>query len=350
MDNRQERTLAWGIIGTGKIAGTFAEGLKLSQTGGLAGIASRSASSAERFGDQYGVPRRYASYQAMLDDQTIEAVYISLPNHMHAEWTIKCAQAGKAILCEKPFTTNYAEAEQAIAAVKKHGVFMMEAFMYRCHPQMARLAQIIRDGAVGEVRLIQSHFGYNMGGLQKNIRQQNDAAGGGIMDIGCYAASLARLVAGAAQGKDFADPLSLRAFAHIGSVTRVDEWSTAVAAFPGDILANMTIGIQVRVDHTLRVWGSAGHIFVPNPWFPSFHRGGAEPNARILVYRDNAEQPEEIVVPGENPYTMEADIVARYREQKQAPAPCMTWDDSLGNMRTLDMWRKEVGLVFDVEK
>ena len=154
------------------------------------------------------MPKRYQGYDALLADPAIDAVYISLPNHLHAEWTIRCAEAGKHILCEKPLTVNYQEAVPVIEAVRKHDVFMMEAFMYRCHPQTARLAELIRSGAIGQVRVIQAHFSYNMHGPQNNIRQQNAAAGGGIMDVGCYTASMSRLIAGAATGQAFADPIA----------------------------------------------------------------------------------------------------------------------------------------------
>ena len=198
------------------------------------------------------------------------------------------------------------------------------------------------------MRVIQAHFSFNMHGLHaENIRQQNAAAGGGIMDVGCYCASMARLVAGAALGQDFADPLEVKGCGHIGAGNRVDEWAAATLRFPGDIVANLTCGIQVSTECTLRIWGSEGHIVVPNPWFP-----GAEDN-EILVYHDGQQEPERVLVAGGTGlYTIEADTVARclQKQEKQAPAPCMTWADSLGNMATLDRWRQEIGLVFDMEK
>jgi len=353
--------VSWGILGTGKIAGTFARGLQASKTGKLLAVGSRSAESAARFGDQFAVPRRYASYEGLLADPQVDCIYISLPNHLHARWTVRCAEAGKHILCEKPLATNAAEAMTAIEAVRANNVFLMEAFMYRCHPQTARLAELVRSGAIGEVRLIEAHFSYNMNGPQANIRQQNEASGGGIMDVGCYCMSMARLIAGAANGHAFADPITtsdgyrtqvaVKGYAHIGEQSRVDEWASAVVTFPGDIVANLTCGLQVRVDQTLSVWGSTGHIVVPNPWFPGDERYGGDQGARILIYHDGTPQPTEEIVPGGRPlYTIEADTVAAHIHDRQAPSPCMTWADSMGNMRGLDAWRKEVGLVFDAEK
>jgi predicted dehydrogenase len=351
------RPVSWGILGTGMIAGVFARGLAASTTGSLRGVASRNIESAHRFADEFAVPQRYQGYEALLADPAIDAVYISLPNHLHAEWTTRCAEAGKHILCEKPLTVNDEEAETVIEAVRKHDVFMMEAFMYRCHPQTARLAELIRSGAIGRVRVIQAHFSYNMHGPRDNIRQQNAAAGGGIMDVGCYTASMARLIAGAATGREFADPidtssgLALTGFAHIGQRSRIDEWATAAVLFPGDIVANLTCGIQVQVDMALRIWGSEGHIVVPNPWFPDHIRPDSDGSTHILVYRDGETAPQDIESPAGLPlYAIEADTVARHIAHRQAPSPCMTWDDSLSNMRMLDAWRRAIGLVFDVEK
>ncbi|MBI3958681.1 MAG: aldo/keto reductase [Chloroflexi bacterium] len=354
-------SLSWGILGTGRIARTFAAALRVSNTGRLTAVGSRSQASADAFAQEYGVPRAYASYDDLLADPDVDAVYISLPNHLHARWTVRCAEAGKHILCEKPLATNYPEAMTALEAVRRHDVFLMEAFMYRCHPQTARLVELIRQNAIGQVRVIQTHFSYNLGGMQENIRLQSAAAGGGIMDVGCYCTSMARLIAGAAVGQDFADPLvtndgyrnemAVQGYAHIGGESRVDEWAVATVKFPGDIVATLTCGTQARVDSALRIWGSAGHIIAPNPWFPGEERFGGDEGAHILLYRDGQPQPEKIETPGGAPlYTIEADTVARHLQARQAPAPCMTWADSLGNMRTLDAWRRQIGLVFDVEQ
>ena len=336
--------LRWGILGAGGIAKTFAKALRSSETGELLAIGSRNQEKADRFGNEFDIPRRYSSYEALLADPDVQAVYIALPNHLHALWTIRCAEARKHILCEKPLATNYAEAMTAIEAARYHDVFLMEAFMYRCHPQTARLVQLIREGAIGDVRLIQAHFSFNMQGPRDNIRQQNAAAGGGIMDVGCYCASMARLVAGAATGKPVAEPTEVEGLAHVGEGSRVDEWATAALGFPGDILANLVCGIQLSVDPALRIWGSEGHIIVPNPWFPQ------ESSNEILIFRDGEPEPETLQVEGgAQLYAIEADTVARHLSDRQGPPPCMTWEDSLGNMRTLDRWRKKIGLVFDNE-
>lgn len=332
------QSLKWGILGTGKIARTLAKAIHESETGTLVAIGSRTQEAADSFGAEFAIPKRYPTYAAMLADPDVEAVYISLPNHLHAEWTVRCAEAGKHILCEKPFTVNRAEAPPVIEAVKQHDVFLMEAFMYRCHPQTAKLKQLIAAGAIGEVRLIQSNFCYNMGPKYENIRLSNPAAGGGIMDVGCYTASMARLIAET-------EPEEVVGVAHIGPISRVDEQATASLRFPGGIVANLACATQVTADSELRVWGSEGSIRVPNPWFPG------ESGNKILLHKPGESAPTEIIVEGgAGLYAIEVDTVARYLDARQAPSPCMTWDDTLGNMAVLDRWRQAVGLVFDVEK
>lgn len=334
--------LRWGIIGTGGIARRLAEAIGQSRTGTLVGVGSRRQETADAFGDEFGIPNRFASYDGLIDDPEVDVVYNSLPNHLHAEWTIRCAVAGKHILCEKPLATNLPQTEAMIQAVRDRDVFLMEAFMYRCHPQIARMVELIRDGAIGEVRIIQAEFAYDQGVRLDNIRQQNESAGGGIMDVGCYTLSMARLVAGAATGQEVAEPVELHGCAHIGPQSRVDEWATATLRFPGDILANLACGSRCAMKHGTRVWGSDGHLELPNPWFAQ--------DGRILLTRKGADT-ETITVPSELPlYATEVDTVASHLDARQAPAPCMTWADSLGQQRALDRWRESVGLVFDEER
>ncbi|MBT4820840.1 MAG: Gfo/Idh/MocA family oxidoreductase, partial [Lentisphaerae bacterium] len=338
-------TTKWAILGTGMIARTFAGALAKSETGDLIAVGSRALASSNAFGKEFGVPRCYPTYEHVLADPDIDAVYISLPNHLHLEWGVRCAKAKKHILCEKPLTLNHSEAISLINAVRSNGVFMMESFMYRCHPQTAKTVELIREGAIGDVRIIQAEFGYNMSGRAgdpyENIRLRNDVGGGSIMDVGCYAVSACRLMAGAALQRDGTlEPEEIRGLAHIGDRGRVDEWALAVLRFPNDILANVTVGSLVAVGTVFRAWGSEGFLEVPNPWFP----GRAKEHETIVLQRTGKER-EEIKVPACNGllYTLEADILARHKQDGQAPSPCMTWNDSLGNMRTLDRWRESIG-------
>lgn len=325
--------LRWGILGAGKFAGTFAQGIQASQTGELVAIGSRTQEGAEKFGEEFGVPRRHSSYRSLVDDPNVDVVHISLPNNLHAEWAIECAKAGKHILCEKPFTVNHEEAVDTLNEIGKYDVFFMEAFMYRCHPQTAKICELIDSGAIGEVRLIQTNFSYNMGAKYENIRMRHDVAGGGIMDVGCYTMSMTRLVANA-------EPIEIKGTGHIGDISKVDEQATASLKFPNGTVANLCCGTQVSVDSELRIWGSLGHIRVPNPWFPT------EGENKIHLHR-SGHDPETVVVVGGLPlYAIETDTVAKYLAERQAPRPCMTREDTLGNMKALDAWRAEIGLKF----
>ena len=210
-------SLGWGIIGPGSIAKAFADALPHSRTGRLVAIATRDPGRpglAERFPGA----RIHAGYEAMLGDPEVEAIYIATPHPAHAEWAIKAAEAGKHVLCEKPIAVSAAEAEAMVAAARRAGTFLGEAFMYRLHPMTAKIVDLVKAQAMGELRLIRSSIGFNMTFDPASRLFANDTAGGAILDVGCYPVSMARLIAGAAAGKPFLDPVKV----------------SGVAAFPRD--------------------------------------------------------------------------------------------------------------------
>jgi predicted dehydrogenase/aryl-alcohol dehydrogenase-like predicted oxidoreductase len=339
--------LRWGILATGAIAKTFGRQLTQSKTGTLVAVGSRSQESADAFGDEFKVPHRYGSYQGVLDDEEVQAVYVSPPHPMHAECAIKTAEAGKHILCEKPIGMNHAEAMAIIEAAHRNDVFLMEAFMYRCHPQTRTLVELIRDKVIGDVKVIHATFSFRTAFNPESRLLKNALGGGGILDVGCYTASMSRLVAGVATGKDFAEPIELNACGHLGEITRTDEYAIASLRFPGDILAQLSSGVQVQQECVVRIYGTEGYIFTPSPWIPAREPG----ETKIIVHRHGEEKPREITIKTERGlYAIEADVVAENIERRQAPAPAMSWDDTLGNMKTLDMWREAIGLVYDLEK
>ncbi|MGO8705099.1 MAG: aldo/keto reductase [Candidatus Brocadiia bacterium] len=339
--------LAWGILGTGAIARTFAKAVAESEAGRLVAVGSRSKETAEAFAAQFGIPRRHASYEELLADPQVQAVYIATPHPMHAEWTIKAAEAGKHILCEKPLALNYPEAMASVEAARRHDVFLMEAFMYRCHPQTARLVELIRSKAIGEVCVIHAAFSFAGPTNEEARLLKNALGGGGILDVGCYCVSIARLVAGAALGKDFAEPVELTGCGKLNAATGADEWAIAALKFPGGIVAELSTGVRVTQENVVRIDGSEGSIFLPDPFVPARNGG----TARILVRKRGPAEPQEIAVQCPRPlYSIEADTVAAHIAERQAPSPAMTWEDSLGNMKSLDRWRQAVGVVYDAEK
>ncbi len=333
--------LRWGIIAAGGIAKLFAKGLARTDTGDLLAVASRSKNNAKAFAKEFGVKRAYEGYAKLLGDKDVDAVYIATPHPMHAKWCIKAAEAGKHILCEKPLTMNRWEAEAVIEAAREHDVFLMEAFMYRCHPQTHRIVELIRDGAIGQVRIIQASFGFDASSHPDTHRIfANELGGGGILDVGCYAVSMSRLVAGAATGKPFADPIDVTGAGHIGE-TGVDDWAVGTLQFDHDIVAQVRTAARVGLDNDVHIYGSEGSIHVPLPWFASREPGVSE----IVVNGKKVE-----IKTDKELYEIEADTVAANIDRREAPSPAMSWADTLGNMATLDRWREAIGLRYESEK
>ena len=296
--------LNWGVIGAGTIARVFCNGMRFSRTGRIAAVASRSRERANAFADPFAIAKRFDRYEALLADDEIDAVYISTIHPAHAEWAIKAAEAGKHLLVEKPIGMNHLEAAAMIDAAAAHDVFLMEAFMYRCHPQTQRLAELVREGAIGEVRLIRAVFSYQGRFAPESRTFGNALGGGGILDIGCYTASAARLIAGAAAGEPFLEPHLVKGCAQLGP-TGVDHYAAATLQFDNGIIAELITGVECRVPSQLAVYGSDGILEVPEPWTPcSPCRHAAEPlppdttfpPGRILLTRAGDSEPETIAV------------------------------------------------------
>lgn len=332
MDNK----LNWGIIGTGGIAHRFANSLTESKAGCLSAVGSRSESGALNFVKKHPC-RAHGSYEELLADPEVEAVYISTPHPMHAEWAIKAADAGKHILCEKPLAMSHAEAVNMIEAARKNDVFLMEAFMYRCHPQTAMLKDLIRSGKIGRVQLIRATFSFSANFDLKSRLFARELGGGGILDVGCYCTSISRLIAGTAAGKDFVEPIEINGTGEIGLESGVDEYAVASLKFQGGILAQIACGVRLNLENNVRITGTEGSILIPNPWTI----GGDSGFMKIIVFK--AGIPEELIVEStKSVYAIEADHVAENISARQAPA--MSWNDSLGNMKTLEAWRAAVGV------
>lgn len=334
--------LNWGILGTGSVASTFAEHVQGSRTGKLVAVGSRSQESADAFADKFDIPTRHASYDALLADPDVQAIYIATPHPMHAEWAVRIAEAGKHVLCEKPITLNASDTATVIEAAKRNNVILMEAFMYRCHPQTAKLVELLRQNVVGQVRMISATFAFNAGFNGESRLFKRELGGGGILDVGCYTTSMARLIAGVAQGENFAEPTEVVAVGHLNEAG-TDGWTAALLKFPGDIVAQVSTGVQWSGSNDVIVYGDKGRIEIPSPWFCDAGEG----NADIKVFGENAQ---EIEVRDERGlYAIEADTFAQAIEDGKIPHPAMSTEDSLGNMQTLDKWRAAIGLRYPQE-
>ncbi|GAA0922981.1 aldo/keto reductase [Kribbella koreensis] len=337
----QNSKLRWGILGTGNIASRFAGQIPASSTGELAAVGSRSQASADAFGDKYDIPHRHASYAELLADDTVDAVYIATPHPLHPEWAIKAAEAGKHVLCEKPLAINRSWAAAMIEAAIRNDVFLMEAFMYRCLPQTKLVAQLVRDGAVGKVHQIQASFGFQASFNAESRIFANELAGGGILDVGGYPVSYARLIAGAAIGAPYADPAAVTAVGQVGE-TGVDEWAVATLFFDSGMTAQVSTGVRLNDENRVRVLGSEGYLVIEDPWF-----GGDGKPTHVTLHKVG-EEPRDISAEPAFIYTAEADAVAAAIEARQAPE--MSWADTLGNLEVQDEWRKLIGQQYDSER
>lgn len=349
--------LNWGTIGAGGIARVFCNGMRFSKTGQMAAVASRSKERADRLANAFAIPKRYEGYEPLLADEEIDVVYVCTIHPAHAECVIKAAEAGKHILVEKPIGMNRVEAAAMIDAARANDVFLMEAFMYRCHPQTLKLAALVRDGAIGQVQMIRTVFSYGSGYDPTSRAYANELGGGGILDVGCYTASMTRLIAGAASGQPYLEPLQVKGCAKIGP-TGVDHYAAATLQFENGIIAEIITGISCQMPNQVSIYGTEGILSVPNPWLPSSPCRGAReplpldtvfPPAQINLQRHTAPEPEEIIIEVDRDlFTYEADAVGENIVHRQSPT--MSWQDTLGNMELLDRWRQEVGLVYEQDR
>ncbi len=267
------RKIEWGILTSGKIAHKFARALERSNTGRLCAVAGRNGEKAREFAREFGADRWYEGYDRLLTDPAVQAVYVATPHPLHGEWAIKALQAGKAVLCEKPLEVNLARVKKIIETARRKGVFLMEAFMYRCHPQTARLIEILKSGEIGEIRLIRATFGYHGKYDLTNIKLNRSTGGGAILDVGCYPISMSRLIAGVASGEPFAEPIETSGSAFISPESGVDEYAVGTLRFPRGVIAQVATAVQVDMDNRVTVFGSQGSLTVEKPWHCRRRRG-----------------------------------------------------------------------------
>jgi predicted dehydrogenase len=284
----------------------------------LRGIASRSRQRAEEAARDLGIPRAYGSYEELLADREIEAVYIPLPNHMHAEWVKKAADAGKHVLCEKPFAMNAREAEQAFAHAKSKGVLVMEAFMYRYHPQWKRAREIVKAGEIGDVQAVSTLFTYMLKD-PKNIRNILAAGGGGIPDIGCYAVSSARFLIGQ-------EPTRVISLVHRDPDLGTDVLASGILDF-GTTRSMFTVGTQTYPWQRVDALGSGGALSVLLPF-------NAYPDSPLQVSVTTSLGTREVYTPPTDQYVEMFEAFSRaVREGGSAPTPP---EDAVANMKVLD--------------
>ena len=336
-------TIRWGIIGPGAIANNFADGLAQSDSGRLTAIASRDPARRKSFGDKYAVPeaKRYADHAALLADTDIDAVYVSTPHPWHAELSIAALRAGKHVLCEKPAGMNAAEVTAVTEVAAQAGRFFMEAFMYRCHPQIARVLAIIASGEIGVPHHIKTHFGFNAP-YQPGSRLYDMALGGGaILDVGGYPVSLARLIAGASAGQPFANPVSVKGTG-VMAETGVDAVAYGLLTFANGFTAEVATACGRTMDNRAVISGPLGQLVIDDPWVPGRNAGPSDATIHITVGKETRS---EVLRDPRMLFAFEAELVSRAIASGalQAPHPAPSHADSIGNNEVLDKWRAELG-------
>lgn len=309
------RTLAWGLLGTARINRRVIPPLRVSPANRLRAVASRDAERAAAYAREWGIERAYGSYEELLEDGEIDAVYVPLPNHLHAEWSIRAARAGKHVLCEKPLALTVAEVDAMASAAREGGVVLTEAFMYRHHPQTLRVKQIVDEGAIGEPRFVRGSFTFPLT-RPDDVRWDPAMGGGSVWDLGCYPVSFTRFVLGA-------EPLEVTGHATLGP-TGIDETFAGQLVFPGGVLAQFDCGFRAPYRTLMEIVGGEGRILVPEPWVP----GSGEP-----LRLTRGEREEEVVVDGEDRYRLEIEDLADAALHGRPPRVSLA--ESRGNVATL---------------
>jgi D-xylose 1-dehydrogenase (NADP+, D-xylono-1,5-lactone-forming) len=304
----------WGILSTADINRLVIPPARESAKVDIVAVASREQGRAEEYARSWEIPRAYGSYEALLADDEMEAVYISLPNNLHTEWSIRALEAGKHVLCEKPMSRRAREVEEAFDASERAGRLLMEAFMSRHNPQTKRLQELVDEGAIGDLRVIRACFSYAMYDTQ-NIRLRTDVEGGSLMDVGCYCVNGSRLLGG--------EPEVVYGQQLIGP-SGTDWVFTGTMRFPGDVFALFDCGTALANRDELEAIGTEGSLFVDDPWHVDV--------PGIDLRRDG--QVERIELPHENSYGLELENLSdAIRGEAE---PLLGRDDAVGNARVIE--------------
>jgi predicted dehydrogenase len=304
----------WGILSTARINGLFLDGAAPLGDVEVIAVGSRDRERGAAFADEYGIERVHDTYDALLADRDIEAVYIPLPNSLHVEWTLRALEQGKHVLCEKPLSRHLEQVERAFDAADRAGLLLMEAFMYRHNPQTRKLQELVADGAIGNLRVIRAAFSFNARD-PANIRLSRALDGGALMDVGCYCISGTRLLAG--------EPERVYAEQALGG-DGVDVVIAATLRFAGDVIGHFDAGLALTARDELEVVGEDGSLFLDDPW-----------HARTPVIELRGEDGvQRIELPPANSYGLEAENFSR--AVRGEAEPLLGRADAIGQARTIE--------------
>tara|TARA_R110000868_G_scaffold77983_6_gene222960 strand:- start:204 stop:1190 length:987 start_codon:yes stop_codon:yes gene_type:complete len=319
----------WGLLGTSFISETMVSAIQASSSSEALAIASRTQENANRFADRFSIPKRYSDFDALLADNDIDVVYIGLPNHLHKEWIIRAAIAGKHILCEKPLVLTSEEAQEVTATVHKHNVICMEGLMYRSHPLTKKLESLLDSNTIGDAKLYQATYTANIANLA------NPTAGGSIRNLGCYPVSLIRLLTKA-------EPTEIRALGTLDPATNNDTHASIMMKFPYHAMATVTTSDSLEMFWQFEIHGTQGHLkVITNPWLPTQERN------IILIKRHDEADVQEINVTANQPlFTYQVDVMRQRIVRQPDPRDAgITLADSAGNVAVLEKWIHQIQTV-----
>ncbi len=310
-----DQILRWGFLSTAKINHALISPLRVSKRNQLVAIASRSDEKAKAYAKKWEIPRAYGSYEALLADPEIDVIYNSLPNHLHADWTIKALKAGKHVLCEKPLGLTASDVDKMFATAKETGCVLTEAFMYRHHPQTLKVKEIVESGVLGKLRFLRGSFTFTLN-REGNYRFSKDMGGGSIWDVGCYPISYTRMLLGTSPVEVFGWQVS--------GQEGIDQSFVGQMRFPEGILAQFDSGFQSPFRTEMEIIGSLGTLFIPNPFRPG-------KNEEILLKKND--KVEKIKIRGQELYLGEVEDMADAILLGKAPR--VSLEDSRENARTI---------------
>lgn len=323
--------IRWGILSTGRIARLFAQGLTALDDAKLVAVGSRTVETANAFGDQFGVPHRHASYSDLARDPEVDAIYVATPHPFHKANSIICLEAGKAVLCEKPFTINAHEAEAVIQVARNKRVFLMEAMWTRFIPIVAKAREWVAAGIIGEPRIVSADFGYRAN-INPQSRIFNPALGGGaLLDVGIYTISFASMIFGP-------NPVHIESLAHLGE-TGVDEQAAVILGYEGGALALLSTAVCTSTPQEARIIGTEGKILL----HPPFWKG-----TRATLQTSDKEENLELPLKG-NGYNYEAAEVSRCLRAGELESRIIPLNETIAIMKIMDRIRAQWGLKYPME-
>jgi len=326
------RAVRWGMLGTGAIARQFVEGLEALPEAEVLAVGSRSEASAEGFAGERGIPRGYGSYEDLAADPDVDVVYVATPHPFHAENAELCLGAGKAVLCEKPFTVNAAEAERVVGLARERGLFLMEGMWTRFFPLMERVRALTSGGEIGELRMLTADFGFRTGLDPSSRLFAPELGGGALLDVGVYCVSLASMVLG--------EPVRTAGLAHLGE-TGVDEQAAVVLEHEAGRLSSLSIGIRTATPQEATIFGTEGHVRIHAPWW--------RPTTMTISRPRREDETVEAPITG-NGFNYEAAEVIRCLDEGRTESEVMPLDETLSVMRAMDEIRAAWGLRYPSEE